>query len=97
MLVLLAAVLSEPPQFGLRMNDYLACLSAGMPADIGTRNQMSRSRLYRAAASHCGRQRDEAIAAAVHDRKPEQSVAEARAQAIDIIDTLDPLSSRKTH
>jgi hypothetical protein len=96
-LAVLALAMSDPPQFSTRMNEYLACLSSGMPVDIGKHDLATRSQIYRHAAAQCQGQRDAAIAAAVRNRRPDQSAAEARALAIDIIDTLDPMSSRKTH
>jgi hypothetical protein len=75
------------------MDRYLACLSSGVPADLAQRDQQTRARLYAQAAGQCRPQRQSAIDAAVKSRASGTSEAEARALAVDIIDTLDPLSS----
>jgi hypothetical protein len=95
MWVALAAVVASHGEFGPSMNRYLTCLSAGVPADISKGDLRTRASAYRQAAAKCERERNDAIDAAVRDRQPGVSEAQARAQAIDIIDTLDPLSSCK--
>jgi len=95
MLIALAAAVSGHGEFGQSMNRYLACLSAAGPSEMGARDLKSRSRAYRKAAARCASERQAAIEAAVHDRRPGVSEGQARAQAIDIIDTLDPMSSCK--
>jgi hypothetical protein len=89
----LAAAVSGQSEFGTSMNRYVACLSAGLPSDLSKRDLQTRASIYRSAAARCQGERQEAIDAAVRNRKPSQSEAEARVEAIDIIDTLDPMSS----
>ena len=91
----LAAAVSANGEFGASMNRYLACLSAGLPADLSGRDLQTRARVYRQAAARCQRERQDAIDAAVRNRRQGQSEAQAQAEAIDIIDTLDPMSSCK--
>ena len=93
MLMALAAAVSAYGEFGPSMNRYLACLSAADPSDLSGQDLQTRSRAYRKAAAHCATERQEAIEAAIRDRAPGVSDAQARAQAIDVIDTLDPMSS----
>ena len=95
MLIALAAAVSGYGEFGQSMNRYLACLSATGPSETGDRDLESRSRAYRKAAARCASERQAAIEAAVHDRQSGVSESQARAHAIDIIDTLDPMSSCK--
>jgi len=95
MLVALAAAVTGHSDFGPSMNRYMACLSSGLPSDLSSKDLKARTRAYRTAAAKCMSERQEAIDAAVRDRKPSISEAEARAEAIDIIDTLDPMSSCK--
>jgi len=95
MLLALAAAVSGHGEFGPSMNRYVACLSAGSPADLSGQDLQARARAYRVAAAQCRRERGDAIEAAVRDREPGVSEATARAQAVDIIDTLDPTSSCK--
>jgi hypothetical protein len=95
MLVALAAAVSGHGEFGPRMNRYIACLSSGLPSDLSSKDLQTRTDAYRTAAAKCLSERQNAIDAAVRDRQPGVSEAEARAQAIDIIDTLDPTSSCK--
>jgi hypothetical protein len=98
MLLTLAAFAATPNlAFSAAMNQYLACMSAGVPADIAARDLATRSQVYRAAAARCRGEREAAIAAAVQGRQPGTSEAQARSLAIDIIDTLDPLSSMRKH
>jgi len=92
-LVALAAFVVGHGEFGPSMNRYIACMSAGIPADLTGQDLQTRSRVYRQAAARCVNERHDAIDAAVRDRDPGVSDAAARAQAIDIIDTLDPMSS----
>jgi len=94
-IVALAAAVSGHGEFGPSMNRYIACLSSGLPSDLSSGDLQTRTRAYRAAAAKCVSERQNAIDAAVRDRQPGVSEAEARAQAIDIIDTLDPTSSCK--
>jgi hypothetical protein len=95
MLIAFAVAVSGHGEFGQSMNRYLACLSAAGPSETGGQDLESRSRAYRKAAARCVSERQAAIEAAVHDRQLGVSEAQARAQAIDIIDTLDPRSSCK--
>lgn len=95
MFAMAAAAALQQSQFGPRMNEYMACLMAGLPADMPERSREEKIRLYEAAAAQCGAQREAAIAAAVAGRGPGTSEAEARALAVDIIDTLDPRSSER--
>ena len=95
LLSLLAAGL-EPGEFPLRMNEYLACLRAGTPSDLASRDYAIRVRLYRWAAAQCSSQRAAAIDAAVRNRAPGTSESDARLLAIDIIETLDPSSNHST-
>jgi hypothetical protein len=95
MLLALAAAVSGPGEFGASMNRYMACLSADLPADLSRRDLQTRARIYRQAAAHCQHERQDAIDAAVRNRRQGQSEAQARSEAIDIIDTLDPMSSCK--
>jgi hypothetical protein len=92
-LMAFAAAVSGHGEFGQSMNRYLACLSATIPAGLSGQDLQTRSRAYRNAAAHCAVERQEAIEAAVRDRQPGVSEEQARAQAVDIIDTLDPMSS----
>jgi hypothetical protein len=93
MVFALVAVVAGHGEFGPSMNRYIACLSTGIPSDLHEQNLETRARVYRVAAAHCVSERQDAIDAAVRDRQPDVSEASARAQAIDIIDTLDPMSS----
>jgi len=93
--MLLAGAALPPHEFGLRMNQYLACVSAGLPADMASRDLPTRTRLYRAAVSRCTRERQAAVDAAVREREPGTTAEAARALAVDIIDTLDPMSNAK--
>ena len=95
MLIAVAAAVSGHGEFGQSMNRYLACLSAAGAAETEGQDLESRSRAYRKAAARCASERQAAIDAAVKDRQPGVSEAQARAQAIDIIDTLNPMSSCK--
>jgi len=88
-----AAVVSGHGEFGASMNRYIACVSAGLPSDLSKRDLQTRAGVYRKAAARCQGERQEAIDAAVRNRTSDRSEAAARAEAIDIIDTLDPLSS----
>jgi hypothetical protein len=90
-----AAAVSDQGEFGASMNRYMACLSAGLPSDLTHRDLQARAGIYRKAAARCQGEREGAIDAAIRNRTPSQSEGQARAQAIDIIDTLDPLSSCK--
>ena len=92
-LIALAAAGLEPGQFAGRMNEYLACLRAGTPSDLASRDYATRVRVYRSAAARCTSERAAAIDAAVRDRAPGTSESDARRLAIDIIETLDPSSS----
>jgi hypothetical protein len=93
MWIALAAAVSGPSEFSASMNRYLACLSVGLPADLSSRDRQTRARIYRQAASHCQGERQTAIEAAIRERQPGVSEEKAGALAIDIIDTLDPMSS----
>ena len=93
MWIAMAAAVSGPSEFSVRMNQYMTCLSPGIPADLSERDLETRVRVYRQATARCQRERQEAIDAAARGRRPGLSEADARAEAIDIIDTLDPLSS----
>ena len=93
MLLALAAAVSGHGEFGQSMTRYMACLSAAVPADLNGQDLQTRSRVYRKAAAHCTSERQAAIQAAIRDRQPGVSEKQARAEAIDIIDTLDPMSS----
>lgn len=93
--LLLAAAAPSPHEFGVRMEEYLACLRRGLPADMGNQDRQTRARLYRIAAAKCTSERQAAIDAAVREREPGTSPEAARALAVDIIDTLDPLSNSK--
>ena len=95
MWVVLAAAVVRQGEFAAGMHRYLACLSAGIPADLSSRDLQTRARTYRKAAVQCQRERQAAIDAAMRERKPGVSEAAAQALAIDIIDTLDPLSKPK--
>jgi hypothetical protein len=93
MWIAFAAAVSGPDDFGPSMNRYMACLSAGLPSDLSGHDLQTRARIYREAAAGCQGERQDAIDAAVRNRRSDQSEAQARAEAIDIIDTLDPMSS----
>lgn len=93
MWVALAAVAPGQSEFSASMNRYVACLSAGLRSDLSSQTVAERSRVYRKAAAQCQREREEAISAAVRERTPGTSAEDAKALAIDIIDTLDPMSS----
>jgi hypothetical protein len=93
MWLVLAATAQPQTQFFARMNEYIACLSAGETKNLSAPDMQSRARIYRNAAARCQPERQQAIDAAARERRPGISEADARAQAIDIIDTLDPLSS----
>lgn len=93
MLILLAALAAQPNQWFARMNDYVACLERGTPGNMKSLDQQARAAAYRRAAAQCQAQRKAAIDAAVAGREPGTSAAEARALAIDILNTLDPMSS----
>ena len=75
------------------MDRYLACLSVGLPSDLSSQDLATRSRDYRNAAARCGSERESAIQAAIRGREPGTSAEDAKALAIDIIDTLDLMSS----
>ena len=92
-----AAVALGQTEFAAGMDRYLACLSQGLPSDLSGRDLETRTRVYRKAAAQCGRERQALVEAAVRERDPETSEAKARALAIDIVDTLDPLSSMRKH
>jgi hypothetical protein len=91
-IALVAAIIGQS-EFSASMDRYLGCLSSGIPSDLSSRDLQTRSRIYRSAAAQCQRERQIVIEAAVRERQPGVSEAQAKAQAIDIIDTLDPLSS----
>jgi len=93
--IVLAASPLGQSGFSANMNLYMSCLSAGLPTDLSSRDFQTRARAYRKAAARCEGERQQAIDAAVQNRRPGQSEAQARAEAIDIIDTLDPASSCK--
>ena len=93
MWIAFAAAVSGPSEFSASMDRYLACLSADLPADLSGQDLATRSRAYRRAASRCEGERQVAIEAAVRGRGPGVSETEARSEAVDIIDTLDPMSS----
>ena len=93
MLMAFAAAVSGHGEFGQSMNRYLACVSAAAPSDLSGKDLQTRSRAYREAAAQCASERQEAIEVAVRDREPGVFEEQARAQATDIIDTLDPTSS----
>jgi hypothetical protein len=95
-LITFAAAGLAPGEFPLRMNEYLACLQAGTPSDLASRDYETRVRVYRSAAAQCSSQRAAAIDAAVRDRPAGTSEDDARRLAIDIIETLDPSSSHST-
>jgi hypothetical protein len=67
-------------------------LSPGIPADLSSRDLETRVRVYRQVTAQCGRERQAAIEAAVRERQAGTSEADARALAVDIIDTLNPMS-----
>ena len=92
LIALAAAVLSQR-QFSASMDRYLACLSVGIPSDLSSRDFQTRTRVYRQAAAKCTSERQTVIDAAIRERETGVSAAAAKAQAIDIIDTLDPMSS----
>jgi hypothetical protein len=91
-MALVAAALGQG-QFAAGMDRYLACLSSQLPSDLSSRDLSTRTRVYRQAAARCAGERQAVIEAAVRERKPGVSEAQAKALAIDIIDTLDPMSS----
>ena len=91
-IALAAAVLGQS-QFSASMDRYLACLSVGIPSDLSSRDLQTRTRVYRQAAAQCTSERQTVIDASIRERAPGVSEAAAKAQAIDIIDTLDPMSS----
>jgi hypothetical protein len=97
MWIALAAVVSGQSEFSASMNRYLACLSAGLPSDIGSRDLQTRALIHDKAAAQCRGERQAAIAAAIRERRPGTSESQAEALAIDIIDTLDPMSSMPAH
>ena len=89
----LALSISAQSDFSASMNRYLACVSPAIPRDLSSRDLATRSRVYREATAQCQSERQAAIEAAIRGREDGVSEAEARAQAIDIIDTLDPMSN----
>ena len=91
--IALAGAALGQSEFSASMDRYLACLSPGIPSGLSGRDLQTRTRVYREAAAQCRRERQTAIDAAVREREPGVSEAEAQALAIDIIDTLDPMSS----
>ena len=91
-IALAAAVLGQS-QFSASMDRYLACLSVGIPSDLSSRDLQTRTRVYRQAAAQCLSERQAVIDAAIREREPGVSETAAKALAIDIIDTLDPMSS----
>jgi hypothetical protein len=97
MWIALAAAVLGQSEFSASMDRYLGCLSAGIPSDLSSRDLQTRTRVYRSAAAQCQRERQIAIEAAVRERRPGVSETQAKAQAIDIIDTLDPMSSLGKH
>lgn len=93
MWIAVASAILGMSEFSASMNQYLTCLSPGLPSDLSSRDLQTRTRVYREAAAHCQGERQAAIEAAIHERQAGVSEAEARALATDIIDTLDPMSS----
>ena len=95
MILVFAVLLLQSSQFSVRMNQYINCVSATLPADMASRDLQARTLIYRRAVSRCQSERQSAIDAAVAGREPGTSAEAARALAIDIIDTLDPQSNAK--
>jgi hypothetical protein len=91
-IALAAAVLGQS-QFSASMDRYLACLSVGLPSDLSSQDLQGRTRVYHKAAAQCTSERQTVIDAAIRERESGVSEAAAKALAIDIIDTLDPMSS----
>ncbi|MFM9827718.1 MAG: hypothetical protein ACKVOB_03110 [Sphingomonas sp.] len=94
MAIAMAALALGEPQFYGQMKQYIACLQRELPADISSRDRSRRIELYHAATARCQREREAAIAAAVRERPRGTSEAQARQQAIAVIDDLAP-SPRK--
>jgi hypothetical protein len=92
-LIALMATTVQAESFGRRMNEYMACLSAGTPSDLAGRDYATRVRSYRSAAARCTSERAAAVDAAVRDRSAGTPESDARRLATDIIDTLDPSSN----
>ena len=95
MLIALAVAVSGPGEYFSNMNRYIACLGVGLPADLSHQDLVSRNRFYRSATARCQSERQAAIDAAIREREPGVSQAQAKAQATDIIDTLSPMSSSR--